>query len=305
MKDILAAIVGGVLGAVGGVVLVGLLGMLAGVAHLVDHADDIPYGLSSLPGGFVMFAYHMGMPLGAPVGAVLGVLIGVVVGRLEPQARSAKPVDPRIRTRILWLGAAFVAILLFAGAAILYRSVVVPIVERRRGLATIRARGDRIEREVVRLGGRAFYEPGLSRLVDLDNTNVTDEDLIRLSDMEEFGVVDRILLSHTRVTDRFVKKLKRGEFTLQSLDLSGTEVTDESFAHLVQIGLPINWFSFAGTRVTDAALDLIPDGTRIEIADFRGSGVTEAGVRKLFGRTRVANRIEYGEPGNPRQLPRR
>jgi hypothetical protein len=302
VKVVRSAIIGVVLGAGGGVVLIGLLGMLSGVAHLVDHADDLSYGLSAFPGGFVMFAYHIGIPVGAPVGAVLGVLIGVAIGRREP--RSPGAADPRTRTRVRRLGALCAAIVLIAVAAILYRSVVVPIMERRRELASIRAQGDRIEREVARLGGRPFHEPGLSRMIDLDNTNVTDEDLIKLSELEEFRLVDRILLSHTRVTDRFVKTLKRGEFSLQSLDLSGTQVTDESLAHLVRIGLPLNWFSFAGTRVTDAGLALIPDGTRIDLADFRGSRVTEAGVRKLFERTRVTNRIEYGDPGAPKQLSR-
>ena len=195
-------------------------------------------------------------------------------------------------------------IVLIAGAAIVYRSVGVPILERRRELATIRARETRIEREVARLGGRPFYEPGLSRLVDLDNTNVTELDLIKLSEMEEFQLVDRMLLSNTGVTDRFVKTLRRGKFSLISLDLSGTQVTNESLAHLVRIGLPSNWFSFARTRVTDAGLDLIPDGTRIDLAIFCGSGVTEDGVRKLFKRTRVINRIEYGDPGAPKHLSR-
>jgi hypothetical protein len=122
--------------------------------------------------------------------------------------------------------------------------------------------------------------------------------------MEEFQLVDRMLLSNTGVTDRFVKTLRRGKFSLISLDLSGTQVTNESLAHLVRIGLPSNWFSFARTRVTDAGLDLIPDGTRIDLAIFCGSGVTEDGVRKLFKRTRVTNRIEYGDPGAPKHLSR-
>jgi hypothetical protein len=302
LKAIRGAIFGVVLGALGGVLLVGLLGVLSGITHLVDHADDLPYGFSALPAAFVLYALHIGIPLGAPVGAVLGGFIGITVGGQAHRSRNVA--DPRTRVLRWRLGALSSAIVLIAGAAIVYRSVVVPILERRRELATIRAQGDRIEREVARLGGRPFYEPGLSRSVDLDNTNVTDLDLIKLSEMEEFQLVDRMLLSNTGVTDRFVKTLRRGKFSLISLDLSGTQVTNESLAHLVRIGLPSNWFSFARTRVTDAGLDLIPDGTRIDLAIFCGSGVTEDGVRKLFKRTRVTNRIEYGDPGAPKHLSR-
>ena len=141
-------------------------------------------------------------------------------------------------------------------------------------------------------------------MIDLNNTNVTDKDMSKLSQMEGFRLVDSISLSHTRVTDKFVKTLRPGKFFLQSLDLSGTQVTDESLAHLVRIGLPLNWFSFAETRATDAGLDLIPDGTQINIAIFSGSGVTEAGVKKLFERIRVHDRIEYGDPAAPQKLSR-
>ncbi len=293
---------GALLGALGGVLLIGLLGMLSGVPHLVDHADDLAYGLSALPAGFVLFAFHIGIPLGAPVGAVLGALIGVAIWIRGPRIPHA--VAPRTGARGSNWGALFAAVAVIAVAAIGYRSVVVPILERRAELATMRGQGDLIEREVARLGGRPSSAPSLDRLVDLSNTNVTDLDMIKLSEMEGFRLVDAILLSHTRVTDKFVQTLRPGKFFLQSLDLSGTRVTDESLAHLVRIGLPLNWFSFAETRVTDAGLALIPDGTRIGIAKFSGSGVTEAGVRNLFKRIRVHDRIEYGDPGAPKTLSR-
>ncbi len=288
--------------ALGGVLLIGLLGMLSGVLHLVDHADNLAYGLSALPAGFVLYAFHIGIPLGAPVGAALGALMGIAVGIRGPSLPAAAA--PRTRTRAWWPAVLFAAVAVIAVAAIGYKSIIVPILERRAELATMHAQGDLIEREVARLGGRPSSAPSLDRLVDLSNTNVTDLDMIKLSEMEGFRLVDSILLSHTRVTDTFVKTLRPGKFFLQSLDLSGTRVTDESLAHLVRIGLPLNWFSFAETRVTDAGLALIPDGTHIDIAIFSGSGVTEAGVRNLFKRIRVHDRIEYGDPGAPKTLSR-
>lgn len=294
MNGISRAVVGCVLGALCGVVLVGILGMLTGVRFIIEHADNLSYGLGSLPAGFFLFAFHIGIPVGAPIGAVLGAIIGVA--RRENQSLAQHPVDAPPGKPGLWMAAAFLVI-----AAILCVSVVVPIMMRRRELSAMRAQGDLVEQQVARLGGRPHYEPGLTRRIDLDGTNVTDDEMIALSRLEGFLFVDRLHLKDTKVTDRFVTTLKEGYFSLQVLDVSGTEVTDESLSHLGRIGLPLNWFSFARTNVSDAGLDHIKEsflGT--DWFDLCGTRVTEEGVKRLMGRVRTIRAVGYGDPQAPK-----
>jgi hypothetical protein len=160
-NGICRALVGGALGAVCGVVLVGILGMLSGVRFIIEHAEDLSYGLGSLPAGFVLFAFHIGIPVGAPIGAVLGTLVGIAKGKVRPHPQAS--VDARANLRSRRLGAQLAAAAFIVIATILCGTVVVPIMMRRRELEANRAEGDRIEQEVAILGGRPHYEPGLTR----------------------------------------------------------------------------------------------------------------------------------------------
>jgi hypothetical protein len=95
-------------------------------------------------------------------------------------------------------------------------------------------------------GHRAFYEV---RAVDLDETKVTDADLVHLTGLTK---LDLLRLSHTQITDAGLVHLT-GLSSLKTLSLSYTQVTDAGLVHLVGLK-ELKELVLVSTRVTDEGI---------------------------------------------------
>lgn len=105
-----------------------------------------------------------------------------------------------------------------------------------------------------------------------------------------------------------------GITTYIHLDLSGTKAGDADLERLVHLPAfaRVHSISLAGTRVTDAALDLLErqlesetpsDGIGLSHVDLTDTSVTEAKVESL-GKTRPWKDFRYGPSKSPKHTQR-
>jgi len=291
------------------VISCGLIGVLSGYPYLHDHADHLDYAFEAISAGFMFFAVCFGLIYGSSVGAVIGLLIGGAIGYLAGRPRrlatepvrwldidaSERPGPVGRRNVIPGLLAAVISVALLGLA-------IAPVVSRRRELAEVRAELDIIGSEVARLGGRPDFSTSYGRRVDLGDTDVTDDGFIRLTHFKGFDRVHSIALRNTRITGTSITALKDLDRSLMTIDLLGTIVTDQSMKHLFRIYPRLSDIKFARTRVSDDGLLAIPDGLKLQRADFRGTAVTENGLLGLCQRIDLLGELGYGDPSDPKRI---
>lgn len=115
--------------------------------------------------------------------------------------------------------------------------------------------------------------PALSR-IDLNGTNIADEDLRHLSTLRNLEFVD---LSHTQISDdglAYLANLDR----LVHVDLSGTEVTGAGFKYLID--LPnLERVALMGHTISSAGLEYLGKMPQLECLDLRASDISDNGLK--------------------------
>ena len=137
-------------------------------------------------------------------------------------------------------------------------------------------------------------------LLDLRNTNVTDDDLKYLKNLSNLAT---LVLSGTAITDEGMTHLVRLKYlealhltetavsdpglahlkklsNLAVLDLSETEVTDEGLQHLVGLA-KLRWLLLSGTEVTDRGLETLAAMKDLRRLTVENTGVTPEGIGQL------------------------
>jgi hypothetical protein len=111
----------------------------------------------------------------------------------------------------------------------------------------------------------------------LSNSEVTDDGIESLEGKSNVRWLD---LGRTRITDAGIKHL-RG-MNLESLDLSGTHITDTALATLGEFDMPrLKELIIAGTGVTDAGLSHLAHFKTLEFVVLSQTKVTRSGLRHL------------------------
>jgi len=112
--------------------------------------------------------------------------------------------------------------------------------------------------------------------VDLDGSQVTDDDLVQIGGLASLEVLD---LNRTKVTDAGIARLN-GLSGLKWLRLYRTHVTDAGLAHLT--GLKnLERLNLLGTQVTDAGLVHLSGLAKLETVDLNDTQVSSDGIRFL------------------------
>lgn len=111
--------------------------------------------------------------------------------------------------------------------------------------------------------------------LDAEGSNLTDDDLIGLGDVQ-WSIVD---VSQTAVTDRGIAALAASE-NLSYLDAYDSRVGDEAMAALAH-SPRLRYLFLPGARVTDAGLKPLESIDTLKIVHLGGCPVTETGVDAL------------------------
>jgi hypothetical protein len=138
---------------------------------------------------------------------------------------------------------------------------------------------------LVRAGSRRLTDADLKELVGINQdlklmlsySEVTDNGIESLAGKSNVRWLD---LGRTRITDAGVKYL-RG-MNLESLDLSGTHITDTALATLGELDMPrLKELIIEGTGVTDAGLTHLEHFKTLEFVVLGQTKVTASGLRHL------------------------
>jgi len=159
-------------------------------------------------------------------------------------------------------------------------------------------------------GGRVFRDETLPHrpitMIDLDETESTDEDLVNL---EVFSSIQSLSLDGTRISDAGLAHVSRltsltelsidntsigdaglahlaGLKNLRKLSLDGTSITGAGLAHLKELSRLEN-LSMVGTKVDDAGAVILKGLTRLEWLILDGTAITDAALEQLKGSTNL------------------
>ncbi|TAL04909.1 MAG: hypothetical protein EPO07_04525 [Verrucomicrobia bacterium] len=132
---------------------------------------------------------------------------------------------------------------------------------------------------IKKLGGEVRFDRDRNRandLVDLDNTPVTDADLVHLAELTS---VKRLSLRFTKVTGAGFEHLK-GLTNLTTVYLSGSTVGDVGLEQLKGVPTLVNLIA-QQSKITDAGLEHLKGQTNLRTLNLERTEVTEAGVKEL------------------------
>lgn len=103
-----------------------------------------------------------------------------------------------------------------------------------------------------------------------------------------FGEVAEVDLGHTATTDIDLRNLValRGLANLQTLNLSGTSVTDDGIAHLTRLG-KLRTLYLNGTRISDGCVPSLIQMASLRELSFDHTGITDLGVTGVSEMTRI------------------
>ncbi len=128
-------------------------------------------------------------------------------------------------------------------------------------------------------------QPLLGKVIELDGTDTTDGDLVRLAENSE---IEELRLGGTQITDdgmKFIGQLLNST----TLDISMTAITDLGLGSLLNLtNLTELWLG--GTRITDAGLMKLSILSRLENLYVVNTGISRAGVdclKKILPRCKV------------------
>lgn len=114
-------------------------------------------------------------------------------------------------------------------------------------------------------------------LLQLSATQITDQSANTIA---RHSNLQQLFLDKTKIGDATLAQLVPRLPKLQSLDLAGTEITDQTVARLPQLPLLERvWLS--GTSITDASVPALLSLDHLELLDVRGTAITAAGKAKL------------------------
>lgn len=130
----------------------------------------------------------------------------------------------------------------------------------------------------------------LQRL-DLSHTRITDEGLLRLKPASQ--IEDLSLLYTELITDLGINAIK-GWRKLKVLNIRGTRISDESLHTVSALG-QLESLDVANTRITDDGLEYLASLTRLKHLALGRSQVTEPGLQML----RVLSTLESLDLGGP------
>jgi len=131
---------------------------------------------------------------------------------------------------------------------------------------------------ITSLGGRVVQDPsGRVTAVTLASTWVTDADL---EGLKQLPSLERLDLSHTRITDQGLLRL-RSCTSVRDLDLYYAEqITDEGMA-AVRDWMKLERVNLRGTKITDTTLQLLATLPAIRAVDVGYAQITDSGLQHL------------------------
>jgi hypothetical protein len=156
------------------------------------------------------------------------------------------------------------------------QSVVIAAIERAGGAAYERPRRDSLTALECARSWIGDKRPLDVDTVSLDDSEVSDADLVFLRDLPKLLFLQ---MDRTEITDAGLVHLEPLTH-LDILSLNQTRVTDAGLSHL-QLLTELNYLSLAMTQVTDAGLVHLRRMKRLGTLDLSGTKVTDAGVEKL------------------------
>lgn len=122
---------------------------------------------------------------------------------------------------------------------------------------------------------------GLSslRMLDLRDTQVGDAGLARL---KELTLLESLVISGTKVTDRGLGDLLGGLKHVWVLDLGRTATTDAGLEHVGRLsGLGHLWLN--GTKITDGGIERLKGLRQLQSLDLSLTPITDKGLAQLKG----------------------
>ncbi|MSR60461.1 MAG: hypothetical protein EXS05_22940 [Planctomycetaceae bacterium] len=135
--------------------------------------------------------------------------------------------------------------------------------------------------------------PNFVSMIDLNHTQVTDRGLTQLvlddtkvtGDCAEylrpFRRLKFLSLKNTRIDDRVLEAI-RGLENLNALYLDGTDITDASLEHLETFP-KLLCLGLSGTKITDEGMAALAKIPRLEILGLSNTNIGDAGVANLKG----------------------
>lgn len=137
---------------------------------------------------------------------------------------------------------------------------------------------------IQRLGGKVRRDPaGMVIAVDLGTTPVNDADLL---DLLAFRKLETLDLSHTRISDEGLLRLKPAAQIRELSLLYAEQITDLGLSAIKQWH-SLRSLNLRGTRISDETLVLVGALDRLESLDIANTSITDSGLDNLVSLTRI------------------
>jgi len=137
---------------------------------------------------------------------------------------------------------------------------------------------------ITRLGGKIQRNPaGTVVAIDLGTTWVSDDEML---DLLAFPQLERLNLSHTRISDEGLLRLKPAAQIQELSLLYAEQITDLGLSAIKQ-WRRLKKLNVRGTRIGDETLALVAALVQIESLDIADTNITDNGLDNLVPLTRL------------------
>lgn len=149
----------------------------------------------------------------------------------------------------------------------------------------LRAAGENTD-WITALGGKVKRDPsGSVTAVNLAGSWINDSEMI---DLAGFRNLQRVDLSHTRISDEGLLNLRPARSVVDLNLLYAEQITDQGM-NAIKDWKQLTHLNVRGTRVGDGTLGIVSKLEQIETLDVSNTALTENGVEGLIPLTRIKN----------------